>query len=142
MHGEVATHVADSTVSVSVERYLMGDCARLARAVHDLTGRPIVIVEGLDDQDQPLTWVHAGVLCSHGRFHDAAGSWAVNDILESWSEEFDPETEPVVALRLTEVHPDDPYLGTPARLIDTDTRRFTADLISRRSICCDLRSAD
>lgn len=63
-----------------IETYTQGDCYALARALHEVTGWPLLAVLALKD-DEILGWTHMGVRHPSGAFLDVEGSWSDEDTL-------------------------------------------------------------
>lgn len=59
------------------ERFTEGSCGELAKALHERTGWPIVLVA--DGTDGPAGWVHAAVQSPDGRVLDVMG-WHDPDV--------------------------------------------------------------
>lgn len=75
--------------------YTYGDCATLARAVHEATGYPIVFYGGTETEDGVLYdddtywfWVHAFNVMPDGRYIDVNGIYTAEEIREQWHPSF------------------------------------------------------
>lgn len=85
------------------EAFTYGDCWRLAKAIHDISGYPIYAVgcAHTGPSESNRDWSHMFVALPDGNLLDVRGIWSEETMLDEWKEEYNnchPEDGPYYCL--------------------------------------------
>lgn len=85
------------------EAFIFGDCWRLAKAIHDISGLPIYAVgcSHTGPAELERDWSHMFVALGDGNLLDVRGIWSEAAMLDEWKEAYEfchPEDGPFYCL--------------------------------------------